>query len=168
MNEISIKKVEAILVASIRRTIPKTKFDSELEQMWPAVNDYIKEKGGKRTIPCLMLYHSGYDDLKHLNLGYDEFNLDIEVVEPVTSAFEGNEEVKVYSLPAVEKMACIVHNGPFATIGGTFEKLYDWMAQNKYQADGPIREIYHKGDWVTDNQDEYVTEIQIPLKYKYI
>ena len=164
MNEISIKKVESILIASIRRIIPKTDFDNNLEEMWPAVNDYIVKKGGKRTIPCLMLYHSGWDDLQNIGLKYDEVNLDIEVTEPVSSAFEGDGEVNVYSLPAVDKMACIVHNGPFNTIGGTFERLYEWMAQNKYKADGPLREIYHKGEWVTDNPDEYITELQIPIK----
>ncbi|WP_374700058.1 hypothetical protein [Fusibacter sp. 3D3] len=27
-----------------------------------------------------------------------------------------------------------------------------------------MREIYHKGDWITENPDEYVTEIQYLLK----
>lgn len=52
----------------------------------------------KRTIPCLMLYHSGWWDMKQLNINYDEQNLDVEVVEPVTKSFEGNEEVQVYPM----------------------------------------------------------------------
>jgi len=164
MNDISIKKVEAILIASIRRAVPKNADESNLEQMWPAVNDYIKMKGVKRVIPCLTIYHSGYEDMRQLNLMYDEKNLDIEVAEPVASHFEGNGEVNVYPLPVVEKMACIVHNGSFSTIGNTYKMLYDWMEHNQYQADGPLREIYHKGDWVTENPEEYITELQIPIK----
>lgn len=82
---------------------------------------------------------------------------------PVKS-LEGNGEVQVYELPKIEKMACIVHLGSFSTIGKTFDILFDWMRQNNYIADGPIREIYHKGDWVTDNTDEYITELQIPIR----
>lgn len=163
MNEIIIKTVEPILVASTRKVFTKNSFDENLELMWPTVNNYINEKGIKRTIPCLMLYHSGWWDLKQLNIIYNEQTLDVEVVEPVTKFFEGNGEVQVYELPKIEKMACIVHNGSFSTIGKTFDTLFEWIRQNNYLADGPVREIYHKGDWVTDNPEEYITELQIPI-----
>lgn len=164
MNEIIIKTVEPILVASTRKVFAKNSFDENLEQMWPKVNNYIDEKGIKRTIPCLMLYHSGWWDMKQWNIIYDEQTLDVEVVEPVTKYFEGNGEVQVYELPKIEKMACIVHHGPFSTIAETFDTLFEWIRQNNYVADGPIREIYHKGDWATDNPNEYITELQIPIK----
>jgi effector-binding domain-containing protein len=164
MNEISIKKIEPILIASIRKIFPKKGFDENLEKMWPAVNSYIEEQGVRRTIPCLMLYHLGWWDLKQCNFKYDDQNLDVEVAEPVTKSFVGNGEVHVYELPSVEKMACIVHHGSFSTISKTFDMLFEWMKQNSYQADGPIREIYHKGDWATNNPDEYITEVQVPIK----
>lgn len=164
MNEISIKKVEPILVASIRKVFDKNDFDENLEKMWPSVNEYIDKKGVKRTIPCLMLYHSGWWDLRQLNVMYDEQNLDVEVAEPITKSFEGNEEVNVYELPRVEKMASIVHNGPFSTIGKAIDTLFEWLKYNNYLADGAVREIYHKGEWATDNPDEYITELQIPIK----
>lgn len=164
MNKVSIKKVEPILIASVRKVFNKNGFDENLEKMWPTVNEYIDKKGVKRTIPCLMLYHSGWWDMKQLNVMYDEQNLDCEVAEPVTKSFDGNDEVKVYELPQIEKMACIVHNGPFSTMSKTCDTLFEWMKQNNYLADGPIREIYHKGEWVTDNPDEYITEMQIPIK----
>lgn len=164
MNEISIKKIEPILIASIRKIFPKKGFDENLEKMWPAVNSYIEEQGVKRTIPCLMLYHSGWWDLKQCNIMYHDQTLHVEVAEPVTKSFMGNGEVQVYELPLVEKMACIVHHGSFSTISKTFDMLFGWMKQNSYQADGPIREIYHKGDWATNNPDEYITEVQVPIK----
>ena len=164
MNEISIKKVEPILVASIRRAFPKEDFDANLDEMWRLVNACIDKKDVKRTIPCLMLYHSGRWDLKRLHLPYDAQSLNAEVAEPITRPFEGDGEVKVHELPRVEKMACIVHKGPFSTIGQAFELLFQWMQQNSYLADGPIREIYHKGDWATDDPNEYITEMQIPIR----
>ena len=164
MNDITIKRVEPVLVASMRKTLDKSRFDETLGIMWPKVNQYIDSKGIKRTIPCLMLYHSGWWDQKALNMAYDEHMLDLEVAEPVTRVFPGSEEVSVYTLPPVEKMASVVHKGPFSTIPATCEMLFDWMKHNHYVADGPVREIYHKGDWVTDNPDEYITELQVPIK----
>lgn len=157
MNEITFKKVEPIHVASIRKEFNKSGFDENLETMWNDVNQYINMKGGKRTIPCMMLYHRGWWDLD------DSVNLDVEVVEPVIKVFEGSEEVRVYELPSIAKVACIIHMGSFVTISKTFDALFEWIKKNKYSISGPIREIYHKGDWATTNPDEYITEIQVPV-----
>ncbi len=158
MNEITIKKVEPILIASIRKAFHKSEFDNELETMWADVNQYIDVKGGKRTIPCMMLYHTGWWDMDDTGI------LDVEVVEPITKAFQGSENVFVYELPSIEKMVCIVHKGPFSTMGKTCDALFAWIKQNGYKIGGAIREIYHKGDWVTDNQEEYITEMQVPIE----
>lgn len=115
MNEVIIKTVEAILIASTRNVFRKEEFNESLSEMWKTVNDHIIEKNAKRIVPCLMLYHTGWWDKAELNLGYDEKTLDVEVVEPVTTVFDGNVNVQVYELPKVEKMACTVHNGPFST-----------------------------------------------------
>ena len=157
MNEITIKKVEPILMATIRKSFPSSKFDEELETMWGEVNDYIEELGGKRTIPCMMLYHINWNEMDETK------TLDVEVSEPITKSFQGNDKVKVYELAAVEKMACIVHKGPFSTIYKANEALFEWIKQNGYKKNGPLREIYHKGDWATSDPEEYITEIQIPV-----
>ena len=162
VNEITIKRVEPILIASVRKSFSKAKFDCELEIMWGEVNRYINDNGGKRTIPCMMIYHKGWTDLKKwVDTGLEQ--LDVEVIEPIIRPIDGNEIIKVYELSAVPKMACIVHKGPFSTISQTNEALYDWIRHNGYVADGTLREIYHKGEWATDNQDEYITELQIPI-----
>jgi effector-binding domain-containing protein len=158
MNEITIKNVEPIMIASIRRSFHSSRFDEELTKMWAEVNEYIDKKGGKRTIPCMMLYYTGWSEMDSTS------NLDVEVVEPITKSLQEGDMVKVYELPAVEKMVCIVHMGPFSTISKTYEALYDWIRQNNYKRSGPLREIYHKGEWVTDNQEEYITELQVPIE----
>lgn len=158
MNEIIVKRVEPILNAALRKKFHKSRFDEELEYMWEEVNRVIVKNNVKRTVPCMMLYHTGW-----WNLDESE-NLEVEVVEPVTKEFSGEGEVKVYELPSEDYMACIVHHGSFATIGKVFEELFDWIKQNNYAINGPLREIYHKGDWATNNTEEYVTEIQVPIK----
>ena len=158
MNEITIKSVEPILIASIRRSFHSDRFDEELTDMWAKVNEHIDKMGGRRTIPCMMIYHRGWGDLDSTS------TLEVEVVEPITKNLLESDTVKVYELPAFTKMVCIVHKGPFSTISGTYEALYDWIRQNEYKICGPLREIYHKGEWITDNQEEYITELQIPIE----
>lgn len=158
MNEITIKRVEPILIASIRKAFHKNKFDEELETMWAKVNEYIDSKGGKRTIPCMMIYHLGWWELDETS------NLEVEIVEPITKSFEGDNVVSIYELPAVEKMVCIIHKGPFSTIHKTNAALFDWISQNGYKKNGPIREIYHKGEWATKDTNEYITELQVSIE----
>ena len=158
MNEITIKSVEPIRIASIRRSFHSSRFDEELTDMWAKVNEYIDKMKGRRTIPCMMLYHVGWSDMDATSM------LDVEVVEPITMNFAGNEPVKVHELAEVEKMVCIVHKGPFTTISGTYEALYDWIRQNGYKIIGPLREIYHKGEWITDDPEDYIRELQVPIE----
>jgi len=161
-NDITIKQVEPILAATVRKTFNKEKFDSELDIMWADLNQYIKKKGGKRTIPCMMIYHKGWVDLSSwIETGIQP--LDVEVVEPIIKTFAGSSSVNVYTIPAV-KVACIIHKGSFSTINSANEALFKWIKKNNYAAGGAMREIYHKGEWATDNPDEYITELQIPLR----
>lgn len=153
MNEITIKRVEPILITSTRKTIKKFDFE-ESARMWKEVNDYIDKMGTKRTIPCMTLYYDFETNP----------DWDMEVAEPVTKLFESNDTIKVYEMPAVDKMACVVHHGSFKTIGKTYKSITEWIEKNNYKLAGPVREIYHKGEWATDNPEEYVTELQFPLE----
>lgn len=155
MNEITIKKVEPILIASTRKKIKKFDFE-ESGKMWADVNNFIDQSETKRTIPCMILFHN--------STWIEAADMwDIEVAEPVTKCVDDNDIIKVYELPAVDKMACIVHQGPFETIGESYQAISEWIQKNNYKINGPVREIYHKGDWETSNPEEYVTELQFPL-----
>ncbi len=158
MHEIAIKRVEPILAATIRKAFHKSRFDEELEALWGEVNRHILAAGGRRTVPCMMLYHTGWWNLK------EDGRLDVEVAEPLHTQIKEGAAVSVTTLPAEETMACIIHKGPFSTIGKTFESFFAWIKENGYTPNGPLREIYHKGDWAAGDENEYITELQIPVK----
>lgn len=149
--EVTIKKVEPILVAGLRDTIPS--FDV-VGESWKELNEVINACGGKQVIPCMMLYHSNGA----------QGPWDIEVVEPIAKAFVPTGRVRVYELPGCEQMASAIHKGPFETIGQTYAQMHEWFRHNGYRHGGLTREIYHKGDWQTDNPEEYITELQFPIE----
>jgi len=163
-DNISVKRVEPIRVASIRRTIPKHDFAKNLEDMWMAVRAAIPKRSPKRNAPLMTLWHSGFDDMNRLNLHQDSGTLDMEVAEPVLPLFVGNGEINVNPLPMVTKMACVVHRGPLSSIDSDLHKLNEWMTRNQWEAAGPLRNIYHRGVWNTQNPEEHITELQIPLQ----
>lgn len=97
---------------------------------------------------------------------FKEHDWDIEVCMPVIDEIPPKGRVKVYDLPAVEKMACVVHTGPFATIGEAYDALAKWIDQNGYQIVGPGRELNLRlpealGD---QNDPNTVNEIQFPVE----
>ena len=156
MNEITIKKIEPIMVVSTRKVIKKGGFEAETK-MWETVNNFIKANKVQQTIPCMALYHNGTWDWEATE------NWDVEVAEPITKAVAENDVVSIRELPMIEKMACIVHNGSLSTIGESYKAIASWIEQNNYSINGPVREIYHVGEWATSNEEEYVTELQFPL-----
>lgn len=156
MNEVTIKRVEPILVVSTRKNINKDDFE-ETGKMWTSINSFIDKSEIKRMIPCMTLFYNSTWNWEMTKCW------DIEVAEPITKFISGNDTVKVYELPAVDKMACIVHNGSFSEIGKTYKVISQWIEKNNYKISGPVREIYHKGEWATNNPEEHITELQFPL-----
>ena len=163
MNEITVKKTEAVLITSLRKKFHKDLFDEELEDMWARVNKTIQKNNIKRSVPCMMLYHTGWWNFT-ADLHEKEKFLDVETAEPVLKTFEPDDDIQVYKLPAEDKTACIIHKGSFDTIGNTFDIFFKWIEENNFVINGPLREIYHRGDWADDNPEEYVTELQVPVK----
>jgi effector-binding domain-containing protein len=47
-----------------------------------------------------------------------------------------------------------------------YNAISQWIEENGYEIIGSQRELYLKGEWITNNPDEYVTEIQFPVRKK--
>lgn len=77
MNEITIKRIEPIMVVSTRREIGKGAFQEE-SKMWETVDKFIKANKVQQTIPCMALYHNGTWDWDATK------KWDVEVAEPIT------------------------------------------------------------------------------------
>ncbi len=152
--EVVIKKVPPLRVASLRGTIPTFPEQGEL---WNELEAHLAQQRIQPTGPCLTLYHDAE---------YKERDIDAEVCEPVdASARGGSARVKIYDLPAIEMMACVVHHGSFNTLTQAYNALMQWIQQNGYRICGPDREIYIKTG-VPARQDDpsYVAEIQVPVE----
>lgn len=60
--------------------------------------------------------------------------------------------------------AVLLHKGPFNSIGTAFASVYDWIEKNGYTVDGPGRCSAIHGPWDRDDPEEFVNEIQVPVK----
>jgi effector-binding domain-containing protein len=60
--------------------------------------------------------------------------------------------------------ACIIHKGPYNTIGMSYSAVNRWIEENGYEIVGQPRESYLDGIWNKENPEEWLTEIQVPIR----
>lgn len=150
--DIVLKKIEPIRVASLRGTIPNY---SEQEHLWNELAEHIQKHGARIVPPCMVIYH---------DIGYKEETVDAEVIEPIEGRLPDTHRIKVKELEGVDEMACVVHKGPYQTLNMPYSAITKWIEENGYEIVGPQRELYLKGEWITSDQNEYITEIQFPVR----
>jgi DNA-binding transcriptional MerR regulator len=152
--DVVIKKIEPVMVASVRGVVPTP---PDQRSLWDELIGYLQQESARMIGPPMAIYHDPE---------WKERDWDIEVVMPITDNIASEGRVQIHDLPGTEKMACVVHTGPFATIGEAYDALARWIDQNGYQIVGPGRELNLRlpeklGD---QNDPNTVNEIQFPVE----
>jgi DNA-binding transcriptional MerR regulator len=151
--DVVIKSVDEVRVASLRDIVPAP---PEQGRLWRELEGYLALNRVRSTGVCFALYHDEE---------YKERDWDIEVCEPLDAKLDESERVKIRTMPAVESMACTVHNGPYATIDEAYNAVVKWINDNGYRIAGPSRELNLKPAKGGSQQDpKTVVEIQYPVE----
>jgi effector-binding domain-containing protein len=149
--KVVVKKVEPHLVASMRGILPAY---GEVGQFYGEIFKHLAKKMIFK--PAAATFLIIYDT------EYKESEVDVEVCVPIKKSIPGSDKVKVYELPAIEA-ACIIHKGPYESVGEAYGALMAWIEANGYQVAGPSRELYLTSPYDTKDTSKYVTEIQFPV-----
>ena len=150
-QEVVIKKVPPQAVVSVRDTVPV----SQIGQLLGEVFGHLGQQGVGPAGPPIGVY---YDE------EFREEGMDAEMAVPVAAPVPEGGRVKARDLPGAEKMACVVHEGGYDTVGITYSQLMEWIEENGYRIAGPTREIYLRGPESGDDPSTYVTEVQFPVE----
>jgi DNA-binding transcriptional MerR regulator len=152
--DVVIKKIEPVKVATVRGVVPTP---PDQRSLWDTLMGYLQQKDARMMGPPMAIYHDPE---------FKEQDWDIEVVMPLNEELAPSQSVNVYELPGAEKMACVVHTGPFATIGEAYDAVAKWIDQNGYHIIGPARELNLRlPDKLGDQNDpNTVNEIQFPVE----
>ena len=148
--EVVLKKVEPIKVGAIREILPNY---ASIGGLYDELLGYFKQQGVKAGYYCGGIWH---------DCEYKDSDVDGEAVISLDAEMIGNERIKIYELPAIEKMACLVHNGSYNTINQAYNVLLSWIEANNYKVIDSNREVYIVGGKELNN-DSFVTEVQFPV-----
>lgn len=96
---------------------------------------------------------------------WKETDVDVEAQKTVKGSYPDTEHVKFKTLPPVT-VASATYQGAYELIGEVYSVVYAWAEANGYETDGPMTNIYHVSPHETQNPDEFVTEVCLPVKKK--
>ena len=103
---------------------------------------------------CCAVFHDGE---------YKEADVDVEVQKSVKGSYPDTEHVKFRTLPTVT-VASATYQGGYHLISEVSAAVAAWVRDNGYSFCGPAFYIYHVSPHETQNPDEFVTEICLPVE----
>lgn len=149
-----IKSLPEVIVASMRFIAPS--YDSYFDII-PKMGDEMRRQGAVCAAPayCFNIYH---------DMEYKEKDIDVEVCEAVVDYCEDSEMVQYKIIKGVDKALCLLHKGPYNLLPEAYAFGMNWIKDNGFDLIGEPRESYIDGIWNKDDDSEWLTEIQLPIK----
>lgn len=152
--DVLLKELPEVIVASMRTVIP----DYEaFNLIYPQMGQYMQEQNCKCAQPgyCFTLYHDGE---------YKDRDIDVEICEAVEDFAQDSDKIKFKRIEGVETAACVYHKGPYSSIGLAYGAVMQWIEENNYEVNGLPRESYIDGCWNKKNPEDWLTEVQVPVR----
>ncbi|MBE6170627.1 MerR family transcriptional regulator [Enterococcus casseliflavus] len=149
-----VKRLPAVIVASMRMVVPN--FD-RLFSMIPEMGLQMETAGCVCALPeyCFTIYHDNE---------YKEENIDVEVCEAVTEMKDNQGNLTFKQIEEVPEAVCTVHKGAYTEFPKAYAAVIQFAENNGYRITGPFRESYIDGIWNKESEEEWLTEIQLPVE----
>lgn len=147
-----IRTIPAVTVASMKKRIDS--YD-ELFSLMPEMGAEMERLGCRCALPEYCFTH-------YLESGFRDEHILIETCEAVTEKKEDSALVKFRELPEITA-ACIFHKGSYSNFSESYAAILRFIEENGYKICGNIRENYIDGIWNKDREEDWLSEIQIPV-----
>ena len=148
-----IRTIPAVTVASMKKRIDS--YD-ELFSLMPEMGAEMERLGCRCALPEYCFTH-------YLEPGFRDEHILIETCEAVTEKKEDSALVKFRELPEITA-ACIFHKGSYSNFSESYAAILRFIEENGYKICGNIRENYIDGIWNKDSEEDWLSEIQIPVR----
>jgi DNA-binding transcriptional MerR regulator/predicted transcriptional regulator YdeE len=156
--DVILKRVEPLLVASVRAILPSHGAVGTLfGEVYAALGDQVGEalgpnpgEGGQTLALC-------YDT------EFKESDVDAAAAFVLRRRVPAGGRARVHELPAAT-VAATIHHGAYETIGDAHAAVLTWVEASGYRIVGPDREVYlYNSPPIRRDDPTYVTEIQYPV-----
>lgn len=149
-----IKEIPQSIVCTMKHRIKS--YDALFELM-PQMGAQMEMLDCKCAQPAYCFTH-------YLEPGYKDEDILVEICEAVTEKKQDSGGIAFKVFPKIPMAACIFHKGSYNTLNKSYAMLLQYIEENGYEICGNIRESYIDGVWNKETENEWLTEIQIPVK----
>ena len=150
-----IKTIPETTVACLRTRLET--YDCLFDRM-PEMGALMEKAGCTCALPA-------YCFTNYLEPGYKDGDILVELCESVVEAKQEIGDLRFRTLPAVQA-ACVFHKGSYRTFSESYGTVLKYIEENGYEIAGVIRESYIDGVWNKDDESEWLSEIQVPIRKK--
>lgn len=150
-----IKTIPETTVAYMR--IRLKSYDCLFDRM-PEMGALMEQSGCTCAFP-------EYCFTSYLESGYKDGDILVEISEAVVEAKMEVGDLKFKTLPQIQA-ACVFHKGSYRTFSESYETVLRYIEENGYEIAGEIRESYIDGVWNKDDESQWLSEIQVPVRRK--
>lgn len=113
--------------------------------------------------PNLKCVTPGYCYISYLDGEYKEKDIKIRYAEAVEKKGIETANVKFMETDKI-KAICLYHKGSYENLRDSYNILLKYIEENNYEIIDNVRECYIDGCWNKENEEDYLTEIQFPVK----
>jgi len=152
-----VKELPEYIVYSKKMKVPS--YDAYFELV-PGIGEEVK-----RANPSLKLAEPEYSFIIYLDGEYKEKDFRVEFCEAVESFGNETESIKFKKIDSVTAVT-VLHKGSYHKLGEAYAYLFKWIEDNKYTVIDHPRESYIDGIWNKESEDEWLTELQVPIAKK--
>lgn len=156
-NEIITKKIPSYTVY----------FRDKVISNFGEITEFVLETGALclEANPSLKCLTPDYCYISYLDGEYKEENIKVRYAQAVDGIGNETEDIKFMKTPEV-LVACIYHRGAYDSLRDSYNTILKYIENNDYEIVDNVRECYIDGCWNKDNENDYLTEIQFPIKKK--
>lgn len=150
--KVEFKEIASCKVVSIR---DKVKNYSKEVDLWAMLGNFAQKNQLQPNGNPFAIYHDSE---------YKESNVDIEVAMPVAELQENEGKFVFREVEPVPCVATLLYKGRYENIDRAFFFLANWIEDSEYESYGEVRQVSIKGAWNESNPDNYLVEVQIPVR----
>lgn len=104
-----------------------------------------------------------YEFCEYLDEEHRDTDILIRHSEAVDRFGNESERIRFRSVPAARVLS-LYHTGSYSSIGEAYAFIMKYAESNHYRVTGPARECYIDGIWNKPSEEDWLTEIQLPVE----
>lgn len=127
--------------------------------------EFILQAGEEclKANPSIKCVEPDYCFMEFLDGEFKEENIRVRYTQAVTSFGQETKNIKFKQLKPV-KAVCIYHKGSYDNLGKAYGFIIKYISDNNLEIADTPRERYIDGMWNKENVEDWLTEIQVPIK----